>query len=266
MITRWWWLNKLCYIWLISFPTPRLTFPTVTGTTSPLSILPQFVETLGKKLDKIRTEMDRGVETMDCHIPYYPHQTHRTSDERRKMCYLKGFYNFVSSVFGIWDEQLLDPIMGPAFLREFYTLGWYWQERLQAVNSSASHAHFGWNSFPKAKRRYNMGYFLFASRLCTNDLLTSFFLDQIQIILCLKECIQLENVYTEGLLCHVTPSGWQPKWRQSCRKWRPSMRNWPCSFQRPLWSLMKWTGNLASPMRAVMSRIDMLSSKSGLLV
>ncbi len=37
----------------------RLTFPTVTSTTTPLQVLPQFVEVLGKKIDKINTELDR---------------------------------------------------------------------------------------------------------------------------------------------------------------------------------------------------------------
>jgi len=36
-----------------------MTFPTVTANSSPLSILPQFVEVLGKKIDKIQAEMDR---------------------------------------------------------------------------------------------------------------------------------------------------------------------------------------------------------------
>ena len=36
----------------------RLTFPSCAQTTSPLQILPQFVEVLGRKLDKTATELD----------------------------------------------------------------------------------------------------------------------------------------------------------------------------------------------------------------
>ncbi|CAL1153796.1 unnamed protein product [Cladocopium goreaui] len=36
-----------------------MTFPTLVANTSPLMILPQFVEVLGKKIDKINTELDR---------------------------------------------------------------------------------------------------------------------------------------------------------------------------------------------------------------
>ena len=38
---------------------PRMTFPTLVANASPLMILPQFVEVLGKKIDKIHTELDR---------------------------------------------------------------------------------------------------------------------------------------------------------------------------------------------------------------
>ena len=38
-----------------------MTFPTVVANTSPLSVLPQFVEVLGKKIDKIQAELDRLV-------------------------------------------------------------------------------------------------------------------------------------------------------------------------------------------------------------
>ena len=37
-----------------------MTFPSVTATTSPLAVLPQFVEVLGRKMDKISSEMDWG--------------------------------------------------------------------------------------------------------------------------------------------------------------------------------------------------------------
>lgn len=36
----------------------RMTFPAVVATASPLSVLPQFVEVLGKKIDKIQAELD----------------------------------------------------------------------------------------------------------------------------------------------------------------------------------------------------------------
>ena len=39
----------------------RLCFPTVVANASPLSVLPQFVEVLGRKLDKISMELDRLV-------------------------------------------------------------------------------------------------------------------------------------------------------------------------------------------------------------
>lgn len=39
---------------------PRMTFPAVTATTSPLSVLPQFVDVLGRKMDKISLEQDWG--------------------------------------------------------------------------------------------------------------------------------------------------------------------------------------------------------------
>ena len=37
----------------------RLRFPTVAANTSPVSVLPQYVDVLGRKLDKCQTEMDR---------------------------------------------------------------------------------------------------------------------------------------------------------------------------------------------------------------
>lgn len=37
-----------------------MTFPAVTATTSPLSVLPQFVDVLGRKIDKISLEQDWG--------------------------------------------------------------------------------------------------------------------------------------------------------------------------------------------------------------
>lgn len=45
-------------------PLLRLTFPTVTATTTPLQVLPQFVEVLGKKVDKVQAELDR------CHVKF----------------------------------------------------------------------------------------------------------------------------------------------------------------------------------------------------
>ena len=38
----------------------RMTFPSVTATMSPLAVLPQFVEVLGRKIDKISSEVDWG--------------------------------------------------------------------------------------------------------------------------------------------------------------------------------------------------------------
>ncbi|CAK9076424.1 unnamed protein product [Durusdinium trenchii] len=43
----------------------RMTFPAVVATASPLSVLPQFVEVLGKKIDKIQAEL---VSTMSQHL------------------------------------------------------------------------------------------------------------------------------------------------------------------------------------------------------
>lgn len=37
----------------------RISFPAMTPSTTPLQVLPHFVEVLGKKLDKISAEMDR---------------------------------------------------------------------------------------------------------------------------------------------------------------------------------------------------------------
>lgn len=37
-----------------------MSFPTVTANTSPMSVLPSWVEVLGKKIDKIQAELDRG--------------------------------------------------------------------------------------------------------------------------------------------------------------------------------------------------------------
>lgn len=37
---------------------PRLSFPTISKTASPLQILPQFIEVLGRKVDKIQVEKD----------------------------------------------------------------------------------------------------------------------------------------------------------------------------------------------------------------
>ena len=44
-------------------PELRLCFPTVVANASPLSVLPQFVEVLGRKLDKISKELDRLVSS-----------------------------------------------------------------------------------------------------------------------------------------------------------------------------------------------------------
>ena len=38
----------------------RMSFPTVTSNTSPMSVLPSWVEVLGKKIDKIQAELDPG--------------------------------------------------------------------------------------------------------------------------------------------------------------------------------------------------------------
>jgi len=35
-----------------------MSFPTITSNTTPMSILPQWVDVLGKKLDKIMAELD----------------------------------------------------------------------------------------------------------------------------------------------------------------------------------------------------------------
>ena len=43
------------------FGWPRLSFPTVTSTTTPMSVLPSWVEVLGRKIDKIGAEMDWGM-------------------------------------------------------------------------------------------------------------------------------------------------------------------------------------------------------------
>ena len=40
--------------------SPRLTFPTLQSTASPVAVLPGFVEILGKKLDKIRDQLEKG--------------------------------------------------------------------------------------------------------------------------------------------------------------------------------------------------------------
>lgn len=51
-------LIMLIYHILIPAKFVRLTFPTVTATTTPLQVLPQFVEVLGRKIDKIQGELD----------------------------------------------------------------------------------------------------------------------------------------------------------------------------------------------------------------
>lgn len=43
-----------------------MTFPTLVANASPLTILPQFVEVLGKKLDKINAELDRIWKHVAC--------------------------------------------------------------------------------------------------------------------------------------------------------------------------------------------------------
>jgi hypothetical protein len=42
----------------MGFDLLRMSFPTVTANSSPLSVLPNWVEVLGKKLDKISAELD----------------------------------------------------------------------------------------------------------------------------------------------------------------------------------------------------------------
>lgn len=49
-----WSFKKFRYVKL------RLSFPSCSQTTSPLQILPQFVEVLGRKMDKTQTELDLG--------------------------------------------------------------------------------------------------------------------------------------------------------------------------------------------------------------
>ncbi|CAL1169384.1 unnamed protein product [Cladocopium goreaui] len=44
----------------------KLTFPTVTATTTPLQVLPQFVQVLGQKIDKVQAEMDRFADVARC--------------------------------------------------------------------------------------------------------------------------------------------------------------------------------------------------------
>ena len=44
----------------------RLCFPAVVANASPLTVLPQFVEVLGKKLDKISAELDRTCYNVSC--------------------------------------------------------------------------------------------------------------------------------------------------------------------------------------------------------
>ena len=46
-----------------SLQDPRFRFPTVTSTTSPIHVLPQYVDVLGRKLDKCQIEMDRYCHT-----------------------------------------------------------------------------------------------------------------------------------------------------------------------------------------------------------
>lgn len=42
----------------MGFDLLRMSFPTVTANSSPMSVLPNWVEVLGKKLDKISAELD----------------------------------------------------------------------------------------------------------------------------------------------------------------------------------------------------------------
>ena len=44
----------------------RLCFPAVVANASPLTVLPQFVEVLGKKLDKISAELDPTCHNVSC--------------------------------------------------------------------------------------------------------------------------------------------------------------------------------------------------------
>ena len=52
-------LNQLHFFVVNLSHLIRLTFPTVTATTTPLQVLPQFVDVLGRKVDKVQTELDR---------------------------------------------------------------------------------------------------------------------------------------------------------------------------------------------------------------
>ena len=54
-----WSFFQTCMHGTIYNDQPRMTFPTLVANASPLTILPQFVEVLGKKLDKINAELDR---------------------------------------------------------------------------------------------------------------------------------------------------------------------------------------------------------------
>lgn len=51
---------QICSIFLGHdwFLPDRMCFPSITPTTTPLQVLPQFVEVLGKKMDKARAEVD----------------------------------------------------------------------------------------------------------------------------------------------------------------------------------------------------------------
>ena len=46
-----------------------MTFPSVTATMSPLAVLPQFVEVLGRKIDKISSEVDWVSKEKQIHMP-----------------------------------------------------------------------------------------------------------------------------------------------------------------------------------------------------
>lgn len=48
----------------------RMSFPTVTSNTTPMSVLPQWVDVLGKKIDKIMAELDWSMFDLTIYYAY----------------------------------------------------------------------------------------------------------------------------------------------------------------------------------------------------
>lgn len=85
-----------------------MTFPSVTATMSPLAVLPQFVEVLGRKIDKISSEVDWVSKEKQIHMP-----TRKNEPDLTDSIYI--YIPLVRSHFSCRiDVYVLPLVMGPS--------------------------------------------------------------------------------------------------------------------------------------------------------